>query len=543
MVSAEPDVPDSKRLKYRIGINLGDVIIEGDDIYGEGVNVAARLQALASIGGVAVARAVSDQVAGKVPAEFEDLGEHSVKNIERPVHVFAVRAMAEPSTGASVVSERSHRASICVLPFTNMSGESEQEYFSDGISEDIITDLSKVSALWVAARNTAFMFKGKHVDVPQVARQLKVSHVLEGSVRKSGGRVRITAQLIDATGGHVWAERYDRDLSDIFALQDEISQAIVAALKLKLLPEEKKAIENRGTNNLEAYNLYLMARQHNVTGTIGNAHRSEAIIRLCKRATEIDANYARAWALMATSQGRLRHERGQGESGLAAAEQALSIDPDLAEAHAAKSEYLKDNAHYDEARAEIEIALRLDPDSYEVNYAAARLNYAMRRIPDAIRHFERAAGLMATDFGSTGLLQSCYESVGDRDRARNAAQRTLDRVEKVIATEPDNGSAMGFAVGAHAVLGNVDRAKDWAQRAMVLDPENKNMRYNFACAFVRVNETDAALDLLESVLAQSGIEHVNWTKKDTDLDSIRDHPRYLAMITAAEFRLGQNPGS
>ena len=441
-------------------------------------------------------------------------------------------------SGVSTGGPGRQQVSICVLPFANMSGEVEQGYFSDGISEDIITDLSKVSALWVAARNTAFNFKGKNVDVPNIARQLQVSHVLEGSVRKAGNRVRITAQLIDASGGHVWAERYDRDLNDIFALQDEISQAIVAALKVKLLPQEKKAIEQRGTTNLEAYNLYLMARQYNITGTIGNAHRSESIIRLCRRATEIDPKYALAWALMAVSQGRLRHERGQGENGLAAAERALEIDPNLAEAHAAKSEYLKDNARYDEAQAEIDIALRLDPDSYEVNYAAARLNFALRQIGDAVRYFERAASLMSTDFGSTGLLLSCYLNLGDKPAAREAARRTLERVEKVIASEPDNGSAMGFAVLAHATLDNSERAKEWAKRALLLDPDNKNMRYNFACGFVGMGDFDGALDLLEPVLAQSGIEHVNWTKKDSDLDPIRDHPRYKAMIAAAEARLG-----
>src|SRR5204862_4808115 len=193
-----------------------DVIVEGDDIYGEGVNVAARLQEIAPVGGVALSATVRDHVVGKVPCAFEDLGEHTVKNIQRPVHVF-VLGPAEHAHVEERKLETQRRVSICVLPFANMSGDPEQEYFSDGISEDIITDLSKVSALWVAARNTAFTFKGKHVDVPQVARQLKVSHVLEGSVRKAGGRVRITAQLVDgATGGHVWAERYDRDLNDIF---------------------------------------------------------------------------------------------------------------------------------------------------------------------------------------------------------------------------------------------------------------------------------------------------------------------------------------
>src|SRR5437660_9425770 len=268
--------------------------------------------------------------------------------------------------------ETKPRVSICVLPFANMSGEPEQEYFSDGISEDIITDLSKVSALWVAARNTSFTFKGKHVDAPQTARQLKVSHLLKGSVRTEGGRVRITAQLVDgATGGHVWAERYDRDLNDIFALQDEISQAIVAALKLRLLPEEKKAIEQRGTTDPEAYKLYLMARQYSLTGNLGSARRGEAIIRLCHRATEIDPNYARPWALMAGAQISLRFHLGrEGDDGLAAAEQALLLDPNLAEAHSAKARVLMQNSRFDEAIHEIEIALSLDSESYDANSAA-----------------------------------------------------------------------------------------------------------------------------------------------------------------------------
>ena len=230
---------ETDRIRYRIGITLGEVIVEGDDIYGDGVNVAARLQTLAEPGGVAVSRTVRDQVAGKVPLGFEDLGEHAIKNIERPVHVFALQIEStNPSFAAPV--QRSQRLSICVLPFVNMSGDPEQEYFSDGVTEDIITDLSKVSALAVVSRNTAFTFKAKRVDIGQVARQLKVTHVLEGSVRKAGNRVRITAQLIEgATDSHLWAERYDRDLNDIFALQDEISEAIVNALKLTLLPDAR----------------------------------------------------------------------------------------------------------------------------------------------------------------------------------------------------------------------------------------------------------------------------------------------------------------
>src|SRR6266513_347734 len=442
---AGTEVAEAKRIRYRIGINLGEVIIEGDDIYGEGVNVAARLQTLAPVGGVALSKMVRDNIEGKMPCVFEDMGEHTVKNIERPVHVFHVRAAGRDETSAQKV-ETPRKLSICVLPFANMSGDPEQEYFSDGITEDIITDLSKVSALSVIARNSAFAFKGKNVDVLQFARQLKVSHVLEGSVRKAGGRVRITAQLVDgATGGHVWAERYDRDLNDIFALQDEISQAIVAALKLKLLPEEKKAIEQRGTTNPEAYKLYLMARQYSVTGNFGNARRSEAIIRLCRRAIEIDPNYARPWALMAGAQIRLRFFFGrEGEDGLAAAGRAIAIDDNLAEAHAARARVLTRDARFGEARHEIDIALRLDPESYEVNSAAAGLCYAERRFADAIPHYDKAATVMENDYNNSGMIVSCYKAVGDAEGATRAARRALERAEKVIAQDPDNGSAMSF---------------------------------------------------------------------------------------------------
>ena len=539
---AEPERPEAKRIRYRIGINLGEVIVEGDDIYGEGVNVAARLQALAPVGGIAVSLTVRDHVAGKASCAFEDLGEHTVKNIERPVRVFAVHP-ADRNEAEGPKPGTPRRLSICVLPFANMSGDPEQEYFSDGISEDIITDLSKVSALWVAARNTAFTFKGKHVDAPQIARQLKVSHLLEGSVRKAGGRVRITAQLIDgATGGHVWAERYDRDLNDIFALQDEISQAIVAALKLKLLPEEKKAIEQRGTSDPEAYKLYLMARQYSITGNFGSARRSESIIRLCRRAIEIDPNYARPWALMAGAQIKLRFFFGrEGDDGLTAAERALELDGNLAEAHAAKSRVLAQNARLEDALPEMEIALRLDPESYDVNFAAGQLYYQMRRFDDAILHFEKAATTVETDFSAAGMLASCHTAIGDKEGARRAARRALERCEKIVAVEPDNGSAMGFAVGALAVLGEVERAKEWAERAILLDPDNVNLRYNFACTLITdLHDFDAALDMLGPRFETMSIEVLNWVKSDPDLDAIRDHPRFKAMLEAAEARLAHS---
>ena len=539
--TARPDAvrANEKPLLYRIGVNLGDVIVEGDDIYGDGVNVAARLQAIAPVGCVAISATVRDHVTGKVPYSFEDLGEHTVKNMQRPVHVYVVRQSAGARVEARAAADE-RRASICVLPFANMSGDPEQEYFSDGISEDIITDLSKVSALWVAARNTAFMFKGRHVDVPQVARQLKVSHVVEGSVRKAGSRVRITAQLIDgATGGHIWAERYDRDLNDIFALQDEISQAIVIALKLRLLPEEKKAIEHRGTTSADAYKLFLMARQYSVTGNIGDARRSESIVRLCQRATDIDPTYAHAWALMAVAQGVLRfHHARENDGGMAAAERAIALDGNLAEAHAARARVLTRDARLDEAQREIEMALRLDPESYETNLSAAGLNYARRRFKEAIPYYEKAAAVTENDYSGAGMAISCYKAIGDQEGAARSARRALDRTQRIIAQDPDNGSAMSFAFTALATLGETERAKDMAERAMLLDPDNLNMKYNFACMLILdLHEYDAALDLLEPLFERMRTEVMHWIKTDPDLDAVRDHPRFKAMLAAAEQRL------
>ncbi len=459
------------------------------------------------------------------------------------VRRFVEKTGASGLTAASVspaIQPPPSKLSIAVLPFANMSDDPQQEYFSDGISEDIITDLSKVSALFVVARNTAFTLKGKSLDVQQIARQLSVGHVLEGSVRKAGGRVRITAQLIDgATGGHIWAERYDRDLTDIFALQDEISQAIVDALKLKLLPEEKKAIERRGTTNLEAYNFYLMARQYFDVGNVGDIRREEAILRLCGRATDIDPGYARAWALISQAQWSMRFNRGRsGDDGLAAAERAISLDPSLADAHAVKSRILDNMGRQAEASAALDIALGLDRESDFVNQSAGQKCINEGRFEDAIAYYAKAVELTGTNYGSAGMLITCYNAIGDQEGARRAAKVALARAEAALAQDRGNGHAMAFGASALAVLGEVERAKDWISSALLIDPENTQMRYNFACALSRdLGDNDAALGMLEIVFEKISVGICAAARTDPDLDPLRGDARFQAMFATAEARL------
>ncbi len=461
-----------------------------------------------------------------------------------PKLLASIEALAGVADGASLDRQaRKCDISVCVLPFSNMSGDAEQEYFSDGICEDITTDLSKVSALEVIARNTAFTFKGQAVDVCEIARKLKVSHVLEGSVRKAGGRVRITAQLIDgASGGHVWAERYDRDLTDIFAIQDEITKEIVAALRLTLLPEEKKAIEQRGTTSAEAYNLYLMARQYWVTGNHGDVRREERVMRICSRAVQIDPRYARAWALLAIAQSTLHYGFGRDvDDGFAAAHAALSIDPTIAEAHCAVARRLEERGRYDDASAEIAKALRLDPDSWEVNKEAGRLQMLRRQIPEATAHYEKAVAAMENDYHGWAILVSCYQAMGNRAGVRRGAKMMVAQAEKAMAEDPSNGSAIGVGAGGLALLGELDRANEWIDRAMLVDPDNLSMRYNFACILATyIGDKEKAVGLLARSLQTMRGDLVRLAATDPDLDSLRDDPRFQKLLADAQKRLGIN---
>lgn len=534
------DVAEDRRIDFRIGVNLGDVIVEDNDIYGEGVNIAARIENIAQPGGVVVSAAVRDNIGHRLDLAFEDLGDQALKNIGRSIRVYGVLLDAASSEAFAAKMGRGDagaetRPAIAVLPFNNMSGDLEQEYFSDGITEDIITDLSKISGLRVIARNSVFTYKGKPVDVQEVSRRFNVDTILEGSVRKAGQRVRVSAQLVSGKdGGHIWADRYDRDLTDIFAIQDEITRTIVDQLKVKLLPKEKRAIGHAPTENVEAYTYYLRGRQffHEWTKTYLLLAR-----RMFSKAATLDPNFARAYAGIADCDSALHSWRATEVSldgVLEMSAKALALDPDLPEAHASRGLALHESERHDEAIAEFERALAIDPNLYEANLFYARLLLDRGDFEAAANRLERAAEIRTDDYLSPLLLISACRSLGWHADELGWAQLTVERAERALNLHPENSGPAHRGALALAHLGESERAKDWADRALAIDPEDTVAHYNIACMHSIFGDVEQAIDLLEKVLPLSSSTQLFWFKNDSDLDAVRDHPRFKKLLEAVE---------
>ena len=455
--------PEDQRIELRIGINLGDVIIDGNDIYGDGVNIAARMEGLADAGGVRISGTVFDQVRGKLDFVFDDLGTREVKNIAEPVRVYGVElgddTVAAPRSAIETVKFPASRdkPSIAVMPFANMSGDAEQEYFADGITEDLITDLSKISGLFVIARNSSFAFKGQALDLRRIGDELGVGHVLEGSVRKAGGRVRINAQLIDAaTGGHLWAERYDGELDDIFTLQDEITEKIVGALKASLTPSEQDRAGRRLTNDIEAYDLFLQARKQHALFT---PRSSTASVALCEKAIEIDPSFAAASGFIAFPLQCIAtfmwpgHEDAL-DRGLKYAENAVALDESLGLAHLWLG--WTQLFRHDQAAAipSFERAIALDPNTAEpYAYYAECLNLAGDP-ESAIELIQKALRFDPT------LPPNCSFHLGHS----HMLLRDYEEAIRYIGSAIDRSPTFPFAHVVMAVLyGELDRTDDAAR--------------------------------------------------------------------------------
>ena len=477
-------LPESRRMQYRIGVNLGDVLVDAAGIYGDGVNIAARLESLAPAGGICVSQPVRDQVRSRLALAFEDMGEQTVKNIAEPVRVFRVagEAAAAPATATTRASPPlPDRPSLAVLAFSNLSGDPEQEYFADGMVEEIITALARTGVFFVIARNSSFVYKGKAVDIKQVGRELGVRYVLEGSIRKAGNRIRITGQLIEADNGrHVWADRFDGTLEDVFELQDRITESIVWAIEPNIRRAELERSRVKPASNLQAYDLLLRALPGIMPGST-KAGKDEAL-SFIRRALEMDPRYSLAKALGAFAcLQRLADGYGDAEdvkAGLRYADEALSEkndDPTILSCAGLALGSLGYRAlgfrvlgfRYDEAQRAIDRALSLSPNLLMVRFAAGMVDCFVGEGDAAIGHFERAMRLSPLDPGMSALIVGtglAHVVSGRYDEALAAAQRTVQE-------SPNFASGHRLMVVALGYLGRIEEAKPAARRMLELAPQ------------------------------------------------------------------------
>jgi adenylate cyclase len=510
------EVPENRKMEFRIGVNLGDVIEDGEQIYGDGVNIAARLESLAEGGGICISGSTHEQVEGKLDIGYEYLGEQRVKNIRKPVRVY--RVLMEPEEAGSVVYRRRkddplHRRratlvflvvlvvvalalavwrfylrsappvevasvkrmafplpekpSIAVLPFVNMSDDPEQEYFSDGITEDLITDLSKISGLFVIARNSVFVYKGKPVKIAEVGRELGVKYVLEGSVRKANGRIRITAQLVDAaTEGHLWAERYDRELKDIFALQDEVAQKIVAALAVRLTEDEQERLVRRGTDSLEAYDYTLRGSDYFLSFT---KEANDKARKMFEKAIALDPEYALAHSLVGWTYWTewtfgWSQDPQSLDRAFELALRAVSLDDSLPEAHSLLGKVHLWKGRHELAIAELEKTIALNPNYAdglaglgEILYFAGRPEEAIALVKKAMRLNPRYPVWYLLNLGHAHFLAGRYEEA-------------IAVLERVLNRNPNVWPAHVYITASYVELGREEEARAQAEKLLKIHP-------------------------------------------------------------------------
>jgi adenylate cyclase len=509
------DLPVDRRMEFRVGINLGDVIEEDDRLYGDGVNITARLEALADPGGICVSKTAFDHIEGKLSLGYEHLGRRTVKNISRPIEAYRVLMESrvaeeedgEGSAGAPTKplafgpSTLPELPSIVVLPFANMSNDPEQEYFSDGMTEDIITDLSKISGLFVIARNSAFTYKGKAVKARTVGRELGARYVLEGSVRKAAGRVRITAQLIDAsTEGHLWAERYDRDLDDVFSVQDEVTEKIVSSLAVKLTDDERslRVTKGRHTTSFDAYDIYLRGLEFFFRFTEKANQQARGMF---EKAIKLDPGYAQPQAMVA---GTYLIEWKFG----------WSLDP----------------RNVEKAWEWSQASLKLDSTVPETHEVLGEVYLWRKEHQRAVNEFQKAISIAPNDANFLAGLGAALTWSGEYEQG-------LDFIEKAIRLNPVHPAFYSWYKGhAHYLMRQNEKAVEMFERAFYLNPNWWPSHVFLAICFAEMGRSEEARASLEKVFqAQPAFSVEHWAanmpyRKQSDLD------RWAAGLRKAGFK-------
>src|SRR5215831_13271652 len=474
----EESAKDGRVDNLRIGVHVGDVAVDADgDLYGDGVNAAARIEAAVNPGQVVVSEDVWRQIRGREGLRFEALGNRRLKGVGL-IDLYAVsleesfRSSGISDAGGERPDQRKEKIrSIAVLPFADLSAERDQEYFSDGIAEEILNVLSKVGRLHVPARTSCFAFRGATVDAREIGRRLGVETLLDGSIRKSGKRVRISVQLIDAQNGYqLWSERFDREIEDIFAIQDEIARSVLESLGLALTEREEFRFLKPSTENVEAYEFYLRGRKlyHKWTRKTVEFAR-----HMFERAVSIDPNFAASWAGLANAYvdlfrwGRKPEDLEQAQR---ASERALKLNPNSAEAHVSVGQALAIQRRFSEAASAFERAIKQDPTLYEAYYLYARVMFESGELEKAVKLFENAQRARPDDYESRVLCAQALTELGRQDEARRANEDAVASIENHLQLNPDEARAYSLGASVLIRLGETERSKQWTQQAMTLAP-------------------------------------------------------------------------
>jgi serine/threonine protein kinase/tetratricopeptide (TPR) repeat protein len=475
---------------------------------------------------------------GDVPPAVEKILSHLLSKTTAQRTPDASTLLAElRALKSGAESEEPKTPSIAVLPFANMSNDPEQSYFCDGIAEDIINDLTRIEGLRVAARTTSFAHRAASVDIREIGSQIGVDSVLEGSVRKAGNRLRITAQLIDVSNGyHIWSERWDRDLADVFAIQDEIAQAITSALRVTLTAREKKMLATPGTRDVEAYDLYLQGRRLMHEGLRGL--RDARLV--LQAAVDRDPGFARAHATLALTCIFLAHFFPRQSDLMVpareAAEKALALDPDLAEARIATAHLLDILGQTAEAELAFQTALEINPDLYEARYFYGRLFFVQRDWPQAVEQWERAIAIDPEEYQCCCLIDAPYRELGwTFEQRKPILERALERTRAYIARHPESSRAYYLGSGVLFELGNREEALIWVERALEVDPLDSFAHYNVACTLAIAGELDRAMEHVE-LAVDLGFMGLEWLDSDPDMNPLRDKPRFQAALAKARAR-------
>lgn len=519
-------IPD---LQLTIGIHLGEVVFENEDVFGDGVNIASRIQALSIPGSIYISEAIYNNISNKQGIETRFVKEEKLKNVVSPIRIYEVVTAHKTQPLKISIREsaqESSRKSIAVLPFVNMSMDPDQEYFCDGISEEIMDALAQLNNLRVIARTSVFSFKGKNMDVREIGKILDVTTLLEGSVRKSGNRLRIIAKLLSVSdGSHLWTNRYDRELEDVFSIQEDIATNVATELKGFLTSDEKEIIRPQKTL-IEAYEYYLKGLEllHQL-----DVWESKIFF---EKAIKVDPDYAPAHAGLTDVLAQIYEWHGGDNSHLELAEshsaKALSLSPNMAESHSSYGFVLALRKKYDEAEKEFNEAIILNPNSFEAYYRFGRYSFARGNIEKSAEMFLKASKVRQEDFQSLLLLAQALKILGN-NQAQDALKDGLTRVRRQLELSPTDRRALSLGATSLFDYGDKGEAIKWINKGLDLYPEDESTLFNGACLFAKNGNKEKAISLLE-IAINKGHGNREWIEQDRDYDSLRNEPRFKALI-------------